>query len=166
MIFYYAPNTCAIASHIALEEAGAGYEPMRIDFSIAQANISINTDAGTLRGLHYQKPPHGEAKLVRCVRGRVFDVVVDMRPESATYCDWYGVELTGERGNALFIPPYVAHGFLTLTPGCEVHYLMGARFEPDAATGVRWNDPAFGITWPREPAILAERDAAYPDLQR
>jgi len=136
-----------------------GLEPVGI-----QCNISVNPRRGTLRGLHYQAPPAEEAKLVRCVRGRLFDVAVDLRPDSPAFRQWLGVELDAEEGQALYIPRGCAHGFLTLDDDTAVYYQMGAEYAPDRARGVRWNDPAFAISWPIEPLHLSERDAAFPDF--
>jgi dTDP-4-dehydrorhamnose 3,5-epimerase len=129
-----------------------------------QANISHNVEARTLRGLHYQADPHGESKVVHCVRGRIFDVAVDLRRASPTYRQWYGVELSPELRRMLFIPEGCAHGFLTLEASSDVSYLMGQSFVPEAARGVRWNDPAFAIDWPAEPRRISSRDASYPDF--
>jgi dTDP-4-dehydrorhamnose 3,5-epimerase len=137
-----------------------------LDPAVAQCNASFNTKRNTLRGMHYQAAPHGESKLVRCVRGAIFDVALDLRPDSPTYCGWHGVELTAENGVAFFIPTGVAHGFQTLGDDCEVLYQMGHRYVPEAARGVRWNDPVFGIRWP-DPSgerIVSERDASYADF--
>ncbi len=131
-----------------------------------QCNTSWNRHRGTLRGLHYQAEPHPEAKLVRCTHGRVFDVAVDLRPDSPHYCRWTGAELSASARNALYIPAGFAHGFLTLEDECEVFYQMGESYVPDLAQGVRWNDPAFAIDWPAAPAVISERDAAYPDFIR
>lgn len=131
-----------------------------------QCNSSFNARRDTLRGLHFQRPPHGEAKLVRCVRGAIWDVGVDLRPDSPAYRRWHAVELTAENRRGLYLPTGFAHGFQTLTDDCEVQYLMGSVFVPDAAAGVRWNDPAFGIGWP-EPGgerIVSEKDRGYPDF--
>jgi len=128
------------------------------------ANISFNHHRATLRGLHYQAEPQPEPKLVRCTRGAVFDVAVDLRPESASYCRWVGYELSADNHRALYIPPGCAHGFITLVDACELFYLMGAAYEPTLARGVRWNDPAFAIDWPLQPQVLSERDATYPDF--
>lgn len=128
-----------------------------------QCNVSFNTRRGTLRGMHYQEAPFEEPKLVRCTRGAMFDVALDLRRDSPTYGKWFGVELTGETRSALYIPKGLAHGFQTLTDACEVFYQMGALWRPDAARGVRWNDPRFGIAWPVADAILSPRDASYAD---
>ena len=127
------------------------------------ANTSFNPAAGTLRGLHLQTAPYGEAKLVRATRGRVFDVAVDLRPASPTYRAWVGVELDAARRNALFIPEGCAHGFLTLEPDCEVFYLVSAGYAPDHAQTYRWDDPTFGIAWPHAPVSISHRDATAGD---
>ena len=129
-----------------------------------QANISHNADALTLRGMHYQAAPHGEPKLVQCVRGRIYDVAVDLRPASSTYRQWFGLELAPDLKRMLFVPEGCAHGFLTLEADSDVLYLMGQPFVPEAARGVRWNDPAFGIAWPAAPQRISSRDAACPDF--
>ena len=131
-----------------------------------QCNTSANIRRGTLRGLHFQAPPRPDPKLIRCARGRVFDVAVDLRPQSNTFCRWFGVELSQADRNALFIPAGCGHGFLTLEDDCELFYMMGESYAPELARGVRWNDPAFGITWPFEPATMSERDASWPDFVR
>jgi dTDP-4-dehydrorhamnose 3,5-epimerase len=133
---------------------------------VAQCNASYNEHEGTLRGLHYQAQPHGESKLVRCVRGGIFDVAVDLRPQSPTYCRWHGVELSAENGLAFYIPAGLAHGFQTLTDGCEVLYQMGYPYVSEAASGVRWDDPVFAIDWPApsRARTISERDAGYPDF--
>jgi dTDP-4-dehydrorhamnose 3,5-epimerase len=135
-----------------------------IDFSVEQANLSRNAVRGTLRGLHFQAEPHGEPKIVSCVRGRIWDVAVDIRPGSPTYGQWRGFELSPEIACAVHIPQGFAQGFLTLEPDSEVHYLMGAPYVPAAAMGIRWDDPALAIAWPELPALLSERDAALPRL--
>jgi dTDP-4-dehydrorhamnose 3,5-epimerase len=129
-----------------------------------QCNTSFNPSRGTLRGMHFQLAPHGEPKLVRCTRGRALDVAVDLRPGSQTRHRWAAVELDADRRNAIYIPAGFAHGFLTLVDETELFYHMGAEYVPNAASGVRWNDPTFGIEWPFEPIHLSERDATYPDI--
>ncbi len=130
---------------------------------LVQCSVSRSTRRGTLRGLHWQAAPHEEAKLVRCSRGAIWDVALDLRPASATYLKHAGVELTAESGRELYIPEGCAHGFVTLADGSEVTYHMSEYYEPAAGRGVRWNDPAFGIAWPVPDPILHPRDAAYPD---
>lgn len=129
-----------------------------------QCNLSKNHRAGTLRGMHYQAAPHGEAKLVRCVSGAIYDVIIDLRPASPTRLGWFGVELSAANGRALFVPQGFAHGFLTLADDAHVLYQMGQFYQPDAARGVRYSDPSFGIEWPRAPTVISERDATYPDF--
>jgi dTDP-4-dehydrorhamnose 3,5-epimerase len=133
---------------------------------VVQCNASFNARRDTLRGMHYQAAPHGESKLVRCVRGAIFDVAVDLRPDSETYCQSHGVELSAENGHDFYIPAGLAHGFQTLTDDCEVLYQMGHRYVPEAARGVRFDDPAFGIDWPapRRERLVSHRDASYPDF--
>lgn len=131
---------------------------------VAQCNVSWNRHRGTLRGLHYQAAPHGEAKLVRCTRGAVWDVMVDLRDESPTRLKWYGVELSAENRLAVYIPEGFAHGFQSLVDDTEVFYQMSESYHPDLARGVRWDDPALGIHWPLAEPILSERDRTYPLL--
>jgi dTDP-4-dehydrorhamnose 3,5-epimerase len=128
-----------------------------------QTSVSHNRLAGTLRGMHFQPHPHAEAKFVRCVRGAVFDVAVDLRAESPTRGQWVGAELSAQNGLALFVPPGLAHGFQTLEDDSDVLYQITPPFEPGLGAGVRWDDPAFGIDWPHPAAFLSERDASYPD---
>jgi dTDP-4-dehydrorhamnose 3,5-epimerase len=130
-----------------------------------QCNLSRNRRRGTLRGMHYEATPSAESKLVRCVTGAIFDVIVDLRPGSATRFAWIGVELSGETGRALFVPAGFAHGFLTLSDDSDVFYHMGDFYRPEAARGFRWNDPLFAIQWPAPPNSIAERDASYPDYE-
>jgi dTDP-4-dehydrorhamnose 3,5-epimerase len=132
---------------------------------LAQCSISYNRARGTLRGLHYQAAPHEEAKLVRCTAGAIFDVAVDVRPDSSTFRGWFGVELSAENRLALYVPEGCAHGFLTLDDGCEVQYQISQAYVPEAARGVRWDDAAFGITWPGEVVVINERDRSYPDFR-
>jgi dTDP-4-dehydrorhamnose 3,5-epimerase len=143
---------------------GASFAAAGLPIIWPQCNISWNPHRGTLRGMHFQIPPLEEPKLVRCTRGRVFDVAIDLRRASPTFCRWIGIELSHERRNAIFIPTGCAHGFLTLEDDCEVFYMMGEVFAPEAVAGVRWNDPAFGVAWPFDPATMSERDAGWPDF--
>lgn len=136
----------------------------RIDFTPCQASLSSNIRAHTLRGMHWQAEPHGEQKLVRCIAGAVWDVALDLRPDSPSFCKWHAVKLSAENALALFLPKGVAHGFLTLTPGAVVEYLIDTPHQPEAARGARWNDPAFGIAWPEAPAMLSDRDREWPDF--
>jgi dTDP-4-dehydrorhamnose 3,5-epimerase len=133
--------------------------------SFVQCSASFNARRGTLRGMHFQRPPHEEIKLVRCTRGAVLDVLLDLRPESVSFCRWHAIELTADNGLAVYIPAGMAHGFQTLADDSEVFYQMAEFYHPEAAAGVRWDDPAFGIDWPIRPPILSERDAAYDDFR-
>lgn len=127
-------------------------------------NISFSRKRGTIRGMHYQAAPHGQAKLVRCTRGAVYDVAVDLRPGSPTYGEWVGVELTEENRRMIYIPGDCAHGFQTLADDSEVFYMVSSPYEPASGRGFRWNDPAFRIEWPEvEERVLIERDQQYPD---
>jgi dTDP-4-dehydrorhamnose 3,5-epimerase len=132
---------------------------------LAQGNISYNHAKGTLRGLHYQAAPHEEAKLVRCTRGAIWDVALDLRPGSPTYLAWAGFELSDANRAMLYVPEGCAHGFLTLAEGAEVAYQMSVPYAPAAGRGVRWDDPVFGIDWPGEVMVINQRDASYPDLE-
>lgn len=140
------------------------FEAHGLDPCVAQCNTSFNPHRGTLRGLHFQIAPHAETKLVRCTAGAVYDVVVDLRPASPTHLRWAAVELSAASRNAIYVPKGCAHGFLTLTNETEIHYQMGAFYEPSAGRGVRWNDPLFAIEWPATPALVSERDASYSDF--
>jgi dTDP-4-dehydrorhamnose 3,5-epimerase len=143
---------------------GLEFEQAGLDARIAQCSVSFNHREGTLRGMHYQVAPFEEAKLVRCEAGAIYDVALDLRPASETYRRWTGVELTAENRRALYIPPGCAHGFLTQTDDVQVHYQITAPYSPEAARGVRWNDPAFAIEWPGAVRVINERDRSYPDF--
>lgn len=134
-----------------------------ITFPVVQCSLSLNHRRGTLRGLHYQAPPAEETKLVRAVAGEIFDVALDLRPDSPTYLRHTSAVLSAANRCALLVPRGCAHGFQTLADGSEVLYMMDAAHAPDSARGVRWNDPAFGIDWPLTDPVMAERDAGYPD---
>lgn len=135
----------------------------RIDFMPRQASLSTNYAAHTLRGMHWQEGAHAEQKLVRCVAGAIWDVALDLRPDSPSHMRWHAAELSADSGDALFLPRGVAHGFLTLTPGAVVEYLIDTPHAPEAARGARWNDPAFAIAWPHPPAVISDRDRNWPD---
>jgi len=132
---------------------------------LAQCSLSWNRRKGTLRGMHLQLAPHAEAKLVRVTRGAVFDVAVDLRPDSPTFRRWFGCELTEANRRMLYIAEGLAHGFLTLAEGTEVVYQISEFHHPEAARGVRWDDPAFAIDWPGLPAVISERDRSFPDFE-
>lgn len=132
--------------------------------SIKQSNVSYTEKKGTLRGLHYQTAPYGETKLVRCIRGRVFDVIVDMREDSETYRKWVGVELSADNRRTLFVPEGFAHGFVTLSDDSELIYSISEFYHPEVEKGVRYNDPAIGIEWPTEIVIASDKDKNLPLL--
>lgn len=136
--------------------------PRGLVANVTQASVAFNRRKGTLRGMHFQRPPHEETKIVRCTRGAVFDVAVDLRPKSPTFKRWFGVQLDEDNRRSLYIPAGCAHGVLTLRDDTEVLYLIDAAYAPEAAGGVRWNDPAFGIKWPMVPEVVSRRDGAYP----
>jgi len=140
------------------------FEKRGLATRFVQSSISFNRSAGTLRGMHFQVPPHRETKLVRCTAGAIWDAIVDLRADSPTRLRWFGLELSAENRAQLYIPPGFAHGFVTLQPNSEVFYEMDEFYAPQAGRGLRWNDPALGIRWPRQPDVIAERDATYPDL--
>ena len=132
---------------------------------LVQSSISFNKLRGTLRGMHYQKKPYSEIKIVRCTQGSIYDVIIDLRSESATYSQWFGVELTATNHLALYIPAGFAHGFITLSNDAELLYYMSDFYNPDNACGVRWDDPAFKIDWPISPIVIASRDRMYSSFK-
>jgi dTDP-4-dehydrorhamnose 3,5-epimerase len=136
-----------------------------LETEIAQCNTSFSKQRGTLRGMHFQRAPHGEVKFIRCSRGALYDVIIDLRPDSPTYRRWVGVELSVENRRALYVPRGLAHGFQTLQDDVEVFYMMSDFHAPDAEAGVRWNDPAFDIEWPvAEPTEISDKDVSWPDF--
>lgn len=136
-----------------------------ISFQPCQANIGFSQFKGTLRGIHYQTAPHAEAKLVRCTKGAVFDVVVDLRPDSPNYCQWFGIELTPENGRMLFIPKGCAHGYQTLEDNTELYYLVSDFYAPQAEEGLRWDDPKINIEWPiTDNLVISDKDQLWPDF--
>jgi len=134
--------------------------------NVAQCNISFNAKKGTIRGMHFQRSPKAEAKLVRCTRGRIHDVVIDLRPDSPSCCRWEAIQLNSSDHRALYIPEGFAHGFQTLEDNTEVFYQMFEFYSPEHAAGVRWDDPAFGIPWPLPDPIISEKDRSYPLYHR
>ena len=140
------------------------FEKYGFNMRIVQCNISFNKKRGTLRGMHYQVKPHEEAKLVKCTMGAIFDVIIDLRPDSPTFKKWVAVELTSEKRKMLYIPAGFAHGFQTLEDNTEVFYQMSEFYHPECAKGVRWDDPAFNIEWPDDERIIAIKDLQYPDF--
>jgi len=138
------------------------FTDLNLDVDLFQNNISFNKKAKTLRGMHYQKFPNEEVKIVRCTKGKIFDVIIDLRPNSNSYKKWFGLELTSENHKMLYIPKGFAHGFLTLDDDSEIFYQMSDCFVPESALGIRWNDPSIGINWPFTPSIISDRDNSYP----
>jgi len=136
-----------------------------LDTRVAQCSISTNRRRGTLRGMHYQAAPHVECKLIRCEQGSIFDVLVDLRPGSATYCQWAGVELAAADHRLVYAPEGVAHGFVTLADDSVVYYQISVPYEPSSGRGVRWDDPRFGIEWPEPVRVISDRDAGFPDFE-
>ncbi|MBX3081996.1 MAG: dTDP-4-dehydrorhamnose 3,5-epimerase [Anaerolineae bacterium] len=134
--------------------------------TIVQGNLSFNHKAGTMRGMHMQLPPAPETKLVRCTRGRIYDVIVDLRPDSPTYLQHFGIELTDDNRTALYVPEMFAHGYQALTDGAEVTYLVGEFYTPGTEKGYRYNDPAFGIQWPIPVTVISDKDANWPLFEK
>ena len=136
-----------------------------LDSHLVQCNVSFNKRKGTLRGLHYQIHPHAEVKLVRCTKGSLFDVIVDLRKDSPTFLKWVAIELTAANHRMLYIPKLFAHGFQTLEDDTEIFYQMSEFYEPAASKGLRWNDPKLGINWPDAGRTMSQNDQAYPNLE-
>jgi dTDP-4-dehydrorhamnose 3,5-epimerase len=137
-----------------------------LNFLPVQANMGFSVKKGTVRGMHFQEAPALEAKLVRCTRGAMFDVVLDLRPDSASYGKWYGTELSAANGRMLFVPEQCAHGYQTLEENTEMHYMTSAFYSPSAARGVRFDDPLFAINWPLAPTVVSEQDRNWPLVVR
>ena len=138
-----------------------GFNPL-----IVQCNISYNKKKGTLRGMHYQAAPYEEAKIVSCISGAIYDVIIDLRRDSATYCQWFAVELSSDNYRMLYVPVGLAHGFQSLEDNTVVFYQMSEFYHPECARGVRWNDPVFGIEWPAKDPIISAKDRQFPDFIR
>jgi len=130
---------------------------------LAQSNVGFSYRKGTLRGIHFQKPPHAEVKIVRCTRGALFDVILDLRPKSPTYKHWFGVELSDENSKMIYVPEGFAQGYITLADNTEMYYHTTEFYHSESATGVRYNDPEFGIAWPIDVAVISDQDRAWPD---
>ena len=143
----------------------ADFEARGLDAGLQQSNISFNARKGTLRGMHFQAAPFAETKLVRCTQGAIYDVVLDLRPTSPKFKQWAAVTLAAEIRNMVYVPKGCAHGFLTLQDETEVFYQMSEVYNAESARGVRWNDPAFGITWPEKVDVISDRDNNYPDFK-
>lgn len=141
------------------------FEANGLNPNLVQCSVSFNKKKGTLRGMHYQTAPHEETKLVRCTRGSIYDVMLDLRPTSPTFKQWVSAELTEENQRMLYIPKGVAHGFQTLHDETEVLYQMSEFYSPEMARGVRWDDPSFTVQWPSKPLIVSRKDASYQDFQ-
>jgi dTDP-4-dehydrorhamnose 3,5-epimerase len=141
------------------------FEANGLNPRLAQCSLSFNTRKGTLRGMHYQAAPHEEAKLVRCTRGSIFDVALDLRPGSPTFKKWVAAELSADNRRMLYIPEGCAHGFQTLEPKTEVFYQISAFYQSEASRGVRWDEPAFAIKWPHDERTISARDRQYADFQ-
>ena len=140
------------------------FEARGLNPRLVQCNVSFNTKKGTLRGMHYQAKPYEEAKLVRCTRGAIYDVIIDLRPDSSTFKQWKGEELTADNYRMMYVPDGLAHGFLTLKDRTEVSYQMSQIHVPASARGIRWDDPAFGIRWPIRVQVISDRDKNYPNF--
>ena len=141
------------------------FENHGLSSRLVQCSVSFNTKKGTLRGMHYQKAPCAETKIVRCTQGAIYDVAVDLRPESPTFKQWIATVLSSVNRHMLYIPEGCAHGFLTLEDQTEVFYQMSEFYRPDASRGVRWDDPSFQIAWPTKVDVISERDRSYPDFE-
>lgn len=141
------------------------FEEHGLNPHIVQCNISFNKKKGTLRGMHYQVAPYQEAKLVSCIRGAIYDVIIDLRQDSPTYCQWFAVELSAENYKTLYVPEGLAHGFQTLVDDTVVFYQMSEFHHPECARGVRWDDPAFDIKWPLSQRITSKKDMNYPNFR-
>ena len=141
------------------------FEALGLEHQFVQANTSFSSKKGTLRGLHYQKEPHSEDKLVKCLAGAIYDVVLDLRAESETYGKYAAFELTGENRSMVYLPKGCAHGFMTLMPNTEIMYLVSGAYAPQAEAGIRFDDPAFGIDWPFQPNEISEKDLQYSYVQ-
>lgn len=142
------------------------FEKHGLNPRIAQCNISYNKKKGTLRGMHFQVAPHEEAKLVNCVKGAIYDVIIDLRPDSATYCQWFALMLGARDYKMLYIPEGFAHGFQTSEDDTAVFYQMSEFYYPECARGVRWDDPAFAVRWPPSERTISDKDTSYPDFRR
>jgi len=137
-------------------------EKRGLDTTLVQCNVAWNPLKGTLRGMHFQRAPQEEVKIIRCTRGALFDVIIDLRTDSPTFRQWTSVELTAESRRMLYVPKGFAHGYITLTDDVEAYYHVSAPYTPECAGGVRWDDPAFGIKWPLAPTLMSERDRDWP----
>ena len=151
--------------YFARTRSNEEFAVLGLNNELSECSVSFNNLRGTLRGMHYQASPHEETKVVMCVGGLIFDALVDLRPDSTTYLNTFSAELSLANRRMLYVPAGVAHGFITLEDSSYVHYQIGGDYVPDAARGVRWNDPAFGIQWPLQPIVVSDRDRDYPNYQ-
>lgn len=175
MIFHETPLKGAFVIDLDLKEDDRGFfarsfcqkefKEHGLTSGVAQANVSYNKRKGTLRGMHYQITPYEETKLVRCTSGAIYDVIIDLRKDSPTYKQWFGVELNAQNRKMLFVPESFGHGFLTLKDHTEVTYMVSQFYAPGSERGIRWNDPSFGIQWPVEVRVMSDKDAAWEDYQ-
>lgn len=140
------------------------FDKIGLDRNVVQINNSSSAQKGTLRGMHYQLPPHSETKIVRCIKGSLYDVILDIRPDSPTFGQSFGTELSAKNRTMMYVPKGFAHGFLTLTDDVEAFYLVTEFYAPQAERGIRWNDPKFGIQWPIEPVIISDKDNKWQDF--
>jgi len=150
---YFARTWC----HKEFAQAG-------IHFSPIQTSLSFNKLKGTLRGVHFQRAPYVEAKIVQCLKGRLFDVIVDLRPTSQSYRKWVGITLSGKKKNMVYVPEGCAHGYITLTGDCLISYMISKEYTEESAQGIRWDDPSIGITWPQLPLHVSDKDSSWPFL--
>lgn len=175
MIFTETPLPGAFVVDLEMHEDERGFfarawcenefRELGLETRVVQCNISYNHEAGTLRGLHYQLQPHSEVKLVRCTRGAIWDVIVDLREDLPTYKGWFGLELTADNRRMLYVPEQFAHGYVTLAPDTETFYHVSEFYSPGHERGIRWNDPAIGIRWPEiDIRVISDKDAGHPDF--
>ena len=157
----FADNRGMFRRHFCAKEFAAH----GITTDVNQCNVSENYKNGTLRGLHYQLPPHGEGKTLSCIVGEIYDIVVDLRPDSATYMKWLSLTLNAENRQLVHVPPGCANAFMTMQDDCIIHYYCSNAYTPEFERGIRWNDPAFGFTWPKEPAVISDKDMNHPDFK-
>tara|TARA_B100001175_G_C19301008_1_gene538233 strand:- start:56 stop:586 length:531 start_codon:yes stop_codon:yes gene_type:complete len=139
---------------------------LNLEIELLQCNVSFNKKAGTLRGMHYQKHPHEEVKIVRCTKGKIYDVIIDVRTDSDSYKKWFGIELSYENHKMMYVPKGFAHGFMTLEDNSEVFYQMSDCHVPESAMGIHWNDESIGIKWPRSPSVISDRDNSYSSITK
>ena len=142
------------------------FEDQGLKSQIVQCNLSFNHSKGTVRGMHYQLDPFREVKLIRCIRGAIYDVIIDIRTNSASFKSWFGIELSEENRRMLYVPEGFAHGYQTLFDNCEVFYQVTEYYQPNHEYGIRWNDPVFDIKWPLHATIVSDKDKTYPDFEK